>query len=259
MTTQPKSIPTSTPASYARSGSATTHNARASAPNPEMQNKPNFNSGNSMTSAPNQAEMQPIQRQNPAKNARFDPKLSKTNPILKVPIHWGTPFQSRHGVVPSEQNESKDLRFAYGQICKTKPISQWVICRPMLDKHQPICQSATTPAPNAQNKPNVNLGKLQAITTCALRSSKKDKANFPLGEIGLDDRFNVSQPGAPRRRSLPYSFAPCRVTIGTYPISSPAGGVTSKAGSISASSPKAGGARYSRSFVQVRCSFSTRF
>lgn len=55
-----------------------------------------------------------------------------------------------------------------------------------------------------------------------------------------------------------YSPAACRVAIGTYPASIPAGGLTIKAGSISASVPIAGGARYSRSFFQCRCSFSTR-
>jgi len=44
-------------------------------------------------------------------------------------------------------------------------------------------------------------------------------------------------------RKLTYSFASCRVTMGTYPSSMPGGGVTIKAGSISASFPIAGGAR----------------
>lgn len=49
-----------------------------------------------------------------------------------------------------------------------------------------------------------------------------------------------------------YSSNPCRVTMGTYPTSSRAGGVTIKAGSISANFPIIGGGRYSRSFVQFR-------
>jgi len=45
------------------------------------------------------------------------------------------------------------------------------------------------------------------------------------------------------RVHLAYSFAACRVTMGTYPISRPGGGVTIRAGSSSASLPNAGGAR----------------
>jgi hypothetical protein len=40
-----------------------------------------------------------------------------------------------------------------------------------------------------------------------------------------------------------YSTAACRVAMGTYPTSNPGGGVTIKAGSISASFPTAGGSR----------------
>lgn len=40
-----------------------------------------------------------------------------------------------------------------------------------------------------------------------------------------------------------YSLAACRVAIGTWPTSKPAGGVTTKAGSISASFPAKGGGR----------------
>ena len=42
---------------------------------------------------------------------------------------------------------------------------------------------------------------------------------------------------------LTYSFAACRVAMGTYPASKPCGGFTIKAGSISASFPILGGAR----------------
>ena len=42
---------------------------------------------------------------------------------------------------------------------------------------------------------------------------------------------------------LTYSSAACRVAMGTYPASKPGGGVTIKAGSISASFPIVGGAR----------------
>ena len=51
----------------------------------------------------------------------------------------------------------------------------------------------------------------------------------------------------------------CRVTIGTYPTSRPFGGVTSTAGSRSASRPTVGGGRYSLSFVYFLWSSSTRF
>lgn len=42
---------------------------------------------------------------------------------------------------------------------------------------------------------------------------------------------------------LTYSCAACRVAMGTYPASKPGGGVTIKAGSISANFPIVGGAR----------------
>lgn len=77
--------------------------------------------------------------------------------------------------------------------------------------------------------------------------------NWNCRMFGLRPRSRQSSP-----IRAPHSWPACRVTIGTYPTSSPFGGVTRTAGSRSASLPTVGGGKYSRSLVQFLCNNSTR-
>ena len=80
--------------------------------------------------------------------------------------------------------------------------------------------------------------------SCQQRCIAPERLATPL-ELGAEAANDIGP-------KLTYSSAACRVAMGTYPASKPAGGVTINAGSIAASFPILGGARYSRSFFQLR-------